>query len=242
MKKIFFIGCLILIVSCQSVAPTSQIESTPSNTATVTPTKVVEPTATLLPSPTPMPLFFTEEFNTDLSAWSFFQTGGAQSAATTLENDSLRVELTSPNSWHYAIHNAHEYSNVFVSAKFSASPSGSVGLVCDYNPASGWYEFNVASDRTYTVLFGQWLADGVAQYAPIADNPSEYLNADSLNYEIGMTCGDGILLLYINGKMFRKIDVAHYGLTQGKIGIAAASFDDVPMTATFEWVKVSAPQ
>lgn len=235
------------MTSCQTITPAPQIESTPlvtlptpTETATPAPTFTPAPTATI--PPTPVPLFFTEEFSTDLGAWTSFQTGGAQPAITTLENDTLRVLMISPNTWGYAIHNAHEYPNVFVSAKFSGAPSGSIGVVCDYSEANGWYEFNVTHEGTYNVLFGQWLAEGISEYKPILDGESEYLQIGNLNYEIGLTCADNILLLHINGKMFRKVDVTRFGLTQGKVGISAASFDNVPMNAIFEWVKVSAPE
>jgi hypothetical protein len=37
------------------------------------------------------------------------------------------------------------------------------------------------------------------------------------------------------------VDVSRYGLTEGKIGINASSFDEVPMIATVDWVKVEEP-
>lgn len=245
MKKLFLIGYLILITSCQAISPTPQIESTPLVTLP-TPTETITPaptfTATPIFTPTAIPLFFTEEFSADLSAWTFFQTGGAQSPAAVLENDTLHIQMTSPNTWYYNIHNAHEYSKAFISAKFSAAPSGSVGLVCNYSQANGWFEFNISHEGRYNILFGTWLAEGIAQYKPIFKDGSEYLQIGNLNYEIGLTCIENTLLLHINGKMFRKVDVTRFGLTQGKIGITASSYDNVPMDALFEWVKVSAPE
>lgn len=251
MKKLFLIGCLILTTSsCQAINPAPQIESTPLISATATPIETVTPapTRSATPAPTrsatstPVPMFFTEEFNSDLGAWTSFQTGGAESAAPILENDALRVVMMSPNTWYYAIHNAHEYPAVFVSAKFSMAPTGSAGMLCSYSEANGWYEFNVASDGSYSVLFGQWLTSGIAQYKPVTTNTTEYLQAGNLSYEIGMTCGGDILLLYINGKMFRKVDVARFGLTEGKVGISASSFEETPMNAIFEWFRVSQPE
>jgi hypothetical protein len=99
----------------------------------------------------------------------------------------------------------------------------------------------VASDGTYSVLFGQWLAQGIAQYTPIATSGSEYLHSGKLDYEIGLTCQGNILLPRINGKLFRKLDVARFGLAKGRVGINASSFEEVPMIATFDWVKVDEP-
>jgi hypothetical protein len=243
MKKPFLLfGCLILITACQNVAVTPMTATqTPPPPATATTTAPTAPSAPTIP-PTPSPLFFTEDFNTDLGAWASFQTGGAEDPTVNLENDLLRINFSSPNTWYYAIHSAHKYSNVFVTAKFSGTPSGSLGLICDYSESNGWYEFNIVGDGTYNVLFGQWLAQGIAQYTPIESKMTEYLKSGKLDYEIGLTCQENTLLLHINGKIFRKLDVTRYGLTRGKIGITASSFEEIPMIATFDWVKVSQPE
>lgn len=243
-----FIGTIFLTACASSTAVPPQVELPSPDTATqtspapatATMTFTPAPTATSAP-PTPVPLFFTEEFNTGLGAWASFQTGGAEAPTVNFENNLLRIDFSSPDTWYYAIHNAHEYSSVFVSAKFLGAPTGSIGVICDYSESNGWYEFNLASDGTYGVLFGQWLAEGIAQYSPIATDTTEYLQAGNLDYEIGLTCQENILLLHINGKLFRKMDVTRYGLTEGRIGITASSFDEIPMIATFDWVKVEQP-
>ncbi|MEI7989898.1 MAG: hypothetical protein WCI88_12745 [Chloroflexota bacterium] len=241
MKNIFLLfGCIALTAACQSASATPQIAQTVPPPATVTMTPPATPTSTLVP--TPVPLFFTDEFRTDLRSWVSFQTGGTESPTVKLENDFLRLDFPLSNTWYYAIHTVHEYSGVFVSAKFSGTPTGSLGVICNYSETKGWYEFNIASDGTYGILFGQWLAQGIAQYTPIAVSASEYLQAGNLTYEIGLTCQDNLLLLHINGKLIRKIDVTRYGLTEGKIGITASSFEEVPMIATFDWVKVGEPE
>ena len=246
-KHLLFLATagFIVLTACNlaTVTPTSQVDllsaTAPSPTqpepASATQTRFATPASTS----TPYPLYFTEEFNSGLSAWESFQTGGSSSPTVKTENSTLRIEIASSHTWYYAIHNAHEYSNIIVSAKVDGSPSGSIGLVCDYNEGRGWYEFNITSDNAYSVLFGQWLAPGIAQYIPIATDITNYLAAGDLNYEIGLTCQKNILLLHVNGKLLRKLDVSHYGLTEGRIGITASSFNEIPMTAFFDWVKLS---
>jgi hypothetical protein len=238
MKKLFLlIGCLALLTACQS--PATPLPDTPTPLPSATATTAPTSTPTLIP--TPVPLFFTDEFNSDLGSWVSFQTGGADAPSVNLKDDSLHIDFSMPNTWYYAIHTAHEYADVFVSAKASGAPTGSLGLICDYNEAKGWYEFNVTSDGTYSLLLGQWLAEGIAQYTPIVQDSSEYLKAGKLDYEIGLSCQGDTLFLHINGKLFRKVDVARYGLGKGKIGIDVASFDEVPASATFDWIKVEEP-
>lgn len=245
MKKLFLlIGCLALTSACQSASATPRVESTPTAaTPTPPPTATVTQTFTPAPTltPTPVPLFFTDDFNADMGAWVSFQTGGVESPSVKLENDFLRVDFSTPDTWYYAIHNVHEYSDVYVSAKFSGTPTGSLGVICNYDESKGWYEFNVASDGTYSLLFGQWLAEGIAQYTPITNETSEYLKKDKLDYEIGLTCQGNFLLPSINGKLFRKVDVTRFALTEGGVGINASSFGEIPMIATFDWFRVEEP-
>lgn len=240
MKKLL-LGCLILITACQGGASTLTAE--PSSTATIqTPPEPATATLTFTPSPTltstPSPKYFTEEFNTEMSAWVSFQTGGETNPTLTLEDDILRLDIPSPYTWYYAVYDSHEYQNVSISTKFTGTPSGSIGLICRYSE-SGWYEFNVASDGTYSLLLAQRLSQEIAQYTPIATDSISYLQPGNLNYEIGLTCEENNLLLYINGILLRNKDITNYGLSGGKVGITAASFDQIPMTASFEWVKVS---
>jgi len=35
------------------------------------------------------------------------------------------------------------------------------------------------------------------------------------------------------------LDVTNYGLIEGNIGIAVSSYQQAPMSAVFEWVKIS---
>ena len=243
MQKLLVIGLLTLTVACQNRSATSSDQSTPTMiayTPTAPATATIAVSSTPVSSSTPGPLYFSDEFSMDLSAWEFFQTGGEEAPAIGLENDQLQLTLASPNTWYYAIHNPHEYEDVFLSEKFSATPAGSVGLICRYGE-NGWYELNLASDGTYSVLFAQWLAEGIARYTPIAGDSSEYLQPGNLSYEIGFTCRENYVLLHINGKLFRKLDVTRYGLRTGKVGFTAASFDQTPMTARIDWFKVSRP-
>ncbi len=236
-KLILLIGCLTLIVACQIAASTPATESTPTTTLRPTPIP-----ATIIPtdtsSPTPPPLYFTEEFGTASPFWEFIQTGGADTPLTAYENGMLRIDISTPHTWYLGVHNAHTYSNILITAKSSATPTGSIGLVCRYDESKGWFEFNIASDGTYSVLFGQWLAQGIAQYKPIATNPARQLEGGNLDYEIGLSCQDNSLLLYVNGKPLRRLDVERFELSEGNIGITASSFKETPMAAFFEWIKV----
>ncbi len=246
MKKIFLIGFLTLTVACQPaispIAPESTpiaSTQTPPATAAITPTII--PTETI--SPTSSPLFFTENFDVDPLAWSILQTGSEASPRIKAEGGALTFELNTPYTWTYAIYGAHNYKDIRIDASFESrgtSPE-SIGLVCRYSEQNGWYEFNISTDGTYNVLRGKWMTQGVASYLPIVNDTTEYLKRGETQYELGLMCQQNALWLYINQKLFRKVDVTRYGLTEGKVGLAVSSFENPPVISVFDWVKVSAP-
>jgi len=208
----------------------------------------VTATETLTPAPTftpePPPQFFIEEFDDAPAYWSTLYASGDESRVKILdENSKLIFELDGPNAWIYAMYGAHEYETVHIEARVESTGSSAnyMGLVCSYQEQDGWLEFNISSDGSYAILYGEWLGDGVASYMPITDGVSEYINTGNATNEIGLDCLSDTLQLYINGKLFRNIDVSRFELDGGKVGLAVASFDEVPVTLGFDWVKVSEP-
>lgn len=244
MKKIILlIGFLLFITACQSANPTPTLEPAPTQTLPPTPipdtpTPEILLTETVPPTPEPPPYYFTDEFDTGSPYWQILQTGGTTEPASTYENSALRIDISSADTWSIGVHHAHTYPSVFLRARASASPTGSIGLICRYDEAAGWYEFNISSDGTYNALYGQWLAPGIVKYIPIASETSGLLTAGNFNYEIGFSCQDNYIFLYVNNALLRRLDVTNFGLTEGKIGITASSLREAPITVLFEWVRV----
>jgi len=246
MKKIFILGFLTLTATCQSATATLAPESTPIATAQA-PTETATAVSTLVPTqtltPTPAPSFFTEEFDKDPTAWSIIQAGNEATPQVKSDGSFVVFELDSPYAWTYALYGAHDYTDIRIDTSFEsrgASPEA-IGLVCRYSEKNGWYEFNISTDGSYNVLYGRWKASGIASYTPIVNDTTEYLKPGDTHYELGLTCQKDTLSLYINQKLFRNIDVAKYGLTEGKVGLAISSFENTPVISAFDWVKVSEP-
>jgi hypothetical protein len=249
MKKLLWIG-LFLFTACLSPVEGQPATPVPTHTATrLIPTTVpATATVTFTPPPTftpePPPRFFTEEFDNAPVGWSTLHASGDASRVETLNQDGkLTFELYSSNAWLYAIYGAQEYDTVHIETRSESSGSLSnyVGLVCNYSEQEGWIEFNISSDGSYTILHGRWLGEGIASYMPVADGVSEYINVGNIANEIGLDCLGDTLQLYINGKLFRSIDVSRFEMDGGKVGLAVASFEEVPVILAFDWVKVSEP-
>ena len=246
MKNFLLIGCLILITACQPATPTPALLSSPTATLPPTPIPVTDtpaPTPTLASSPTPFPRFFTNEFDSPLVDWAILQAGNDFVPNIRTENSSLLLQMDSPYSWSYAIYGAQTYANVRIDAQFenrAGSPS-SVGLLCRYSEENGWFEYNVSTDGTYNLLYGSWLTVGIADYLPITDGLSNLIQPSGATQQIGLLCSETTVTLLINETIIRSVDVARFELTEGNVGVTASSYENTPIIAAINWVKVSEP-
>lgn len=247
MKK-FLLGCLILITACQPatltpVAPLSPDATVPASRTPIPVTNTPEPTPTTEPSPTPFPRLFTNDFDSSLDGWVILQAGSDSVPSLNTENSNLILQMDFPYMWVYLLYGAQDYDDIRIDAQFTnqaGSPS-STGLMCWYSEANGWLEYNVSTDGTYNVLYGQWLANGIADYLPLLSASSRDIQPSGASQEIGLICSDTTLSLFINQNLIRRVDVSRYGLIEGKVGISTSSFENAPVIATFDWVKVSEP-
>jgi hypothetical protein len=246
MKKLL-IGCLLFIATaCQPATPTSVAPLLP--TATIPPTPIPatvtpQPTPTPELTSTPLPRLFTNEFDSSLAGWDILQAGSDSAPDIKTENSNLILQMNSPYTWVYAVYDAQDYDDIRIDAQFTnqAGSPASLGLVCRYSEFDGWFEYNVSTDGTYNVLYGQWLANGIADYLPILSASSNAIQPSGASQEIGLICSATTLSLLIDQNIIRSVDVSRYELTQGKVGVTASSFENTPVIAAFNWVKVSEP-
>jgi len=251
MKKFLLIGLLFLTSACQANTPVPTPEPSQIPTATIpaspTPipaTATIEPTSTPEPSPTPPPRYFTTaQFDASLGNWSILQAGSETIPNVTTDNGSLRLQMDTPYVWLYALYNAQDYADAHIETEFinSALSPASIGLICRYSETDGWFEYNVSTDGTYNVLYGQWLSAGIADYLPIIDGTSAEIKQSGDTQQIGLTCFDNLLKLYINGNVIRTVDVSRYELSEGKVGLAASSFENTPVVVVFNYATVKEP-
>jgi hypothetical protein len=183
-----------------------------------------------------------EQFEGSLPYWTFQQIElGPPDATPDAQGGFLVFDLPMPNQWVYALYSGQDYADVRVDAQVEdrAGQSGAMGIVCRYTEENGWYEFNIYADQTYEILYGQWLAPGLARYTPLFRGVSPKIKGDA--NEIGLLCQGDMLTPFINGTQLRIWQDTRIGLTDGKVGISAASFTEAPFTAAYDWVKVSLP-
>jgi len=240
------LGCLLLITACQTVTSTPVAPLFPTATLTLTAvpaTNTPAPTSTLELTSTPLPRLFTNEFDSSLAGWVILQAGNEATPNVKIENSNLTLQMDSPFTWVYAVYGAQDYENIRVDAQFinRAGNPASIGLICRYSETDGWLEYNISTDGTYNLLYGKWLSSGIADYLPILSASSNAIQPSGTPQEIGLTCSDTTLALFIDQNLIRRIDVSNYGLTSGKVGLTASSFENTPVITAFDWVKVSEP-
>lgn len=245
-KSILLFAMLFLTAACQSATPTAVAPLFPTATLPPSPVPVTDtpaPTATPEASPTPFPRFFTHEFDASLAGWVILQAGNESVPNITTENNRLLLQMDSPYTWIYVLYGAQDYGNVRVTTKFvnNALSPASMGLICRYSETNGWLEYNVSTDGTYNVLYGKWLANGIADYLPVLDGSSSDIGQSGIEQQIGLVCSDAMMSLYINEKLIRNVDVSRYELPEGKVGVTASSYENTPVIASFDWVTISEP-
>jgi hypothetical protein len=244
-----FLTLVVVLTACQAPAAepvvTASRTALPSPTPTTTPTmepSPVPPSATPTPSPPPASRVFTEEFAAASPYWQYLQVDtGAALPNPTVDAGFLSFDLPSPNQWIYGIYEPFEYADVRIDAAVQVRSGGDAvpGLVCRYDEKRGWYEFDILNDRTYVLLYGQWLTGGVVRYTPLVQAESEKIVRGE--NELGLVCQGDVLTPFINGTQLRRRQESTYGLAGGKVGIAAASFEQAPAEIAFDWLKVSLP-
>ena len=250
MKKLL-LGCFFILISaCGPVATATPTQPLPSATLPVTETPTSVPlTDTPAPTPTieftatPLPRLFANEFDSALAGWSILQAGSDVAPKVNIENSNLFLQMDWPFTWVYVVYDAQDYDNIRVDARMmnQAGSPASIGLICRYSETDGWLEYNVSTDGTYDVLYGQWLASGIADYLPVLSAASKAIQPSGASQEIGLLCSGTTLSLFIDQTLIRSVDVSRFDLTSGKVGITASSFENSPVLAAFDWVRVSEP-
>jgi hypothetical protein len=197
---------------------------------------------TTTPTLAPARRLFTEEFDGAVPFWQFMQAGGrAEELEVDAGGGSLRLSLAAANLWAFAVYEPHTYTDVRVDAQvdLGTNGEGAAGLICRHDRAAGWYEFNIYADNTYAILFGQWLAEGVARYTPLVVSESEAIRPGA--NEIGLACEGDVLTPYINGVQIRRRQESLHVLNEGQVGVSAASFETAPLVIVVDWIRVGNP-
>lgn len=265
LRPLFFFVSLLLIVgvacsfgnppATQAPPPEQPVQvdnptAVPPEPTEVPPTEIppTEPPATEPPAPQAQQ-FFTEEFDTPLSDdWSVFtitdpNASDLDKVTVEADNGSLVWNFDSEYVYYYLFYNAFEYEDVKVEARADnrGKNNNSVSLICRYDEEVGWYEFNIANNGLYDILFAEVLDNGKIRWNRVANGGSNAINQGKEVNEYSITCQDEELTLNINGDEVISIKDQKYGLRSGQAGISVSSFNVLPILIEMDWLRISEP-
>jgi hypothetical protein len=214
---------------------------------TAAPTQEIKPT--IIPSPTIIADtatpeaqgFYTEEFEENLDAWTFFKKSGKEdSEFSYLPKDGKLVVHISPKGdapQGFLINNAFKYTDVQleVTVTNAGNNANGISLICRYSDR-GWYEFIISNDQTYAIYVmgpnGEVLQGGKAGTKKILSGKVKNVYT--------ATCKGDELSLAVNGTPIKTIKINH-NFPEGNIGIGFSSPTGLPIDLESESLKISQP-
>ena len=184
------------------------------------------------------PAFYTEEFDGDISLWTYFWTSGEEEDFDIYTQDgNLVFDIPQEDVVAYLTYDAYFYSDVRLDARVRnlGANKNWVSLVCRESDL-GWYEFNIGNDGYYTIYLFDEIDD---EYQELYSGGSQAIKTGKATNDYTVICNGDKLSLYINGVETRT--VTNDFLDEGRVGISASSYDVVPVLLYYEWLQISEP-
>jgi hypothetical protein len=183
--------------------------------------------------------YYATEFEGSLDDWFYFLTNGVDDGFSAQTVDSrLRVDIQDNDTWVYLMNDYFEYYDVRIDtiAENLGRNNNNVSLICRESD-QGWYEFNIANNGTYTIL---WFDDvSLHDYELLYSGGSNEIRMGKDVNEYTAVCAGDQLTLGINGVEVRTVN--HNDLKSGRVGLSVSSFNVTPITVEFDYFITSVP-
>lgn len=262
LRPLLFFASLIMLVglACSALGGADPTQPPPPPTQEpVLPTEAPpQPTAVPPTDEPPVPTeppapqaeqFFEEQFDSPLSGnWDILTVTGSEDAdpdkvTVEAEDGKLVWDFDSEYLYYYIFYNAYEYEDVQleVRAENRGRNNNSISLICRYDPDVGWYEFNIANNGLYDILYAEVKNNGDISYNHVADGGSNAINQGMDVNEYSITCDGSELTLEINGDEVISLAERRFGLRSGQVGVSVSSFNVLPIRIEMDWIRISEP-
>ncbi len=167
---------------------------------------------------------------------------GSQSAiSVTLDELSLWFNITSPNTSIIFIRKDLVYEEVNVSAKVSMEDTqGFVKLICQYDPAIGWYEFNISLDGSFNIKVAE-VNDGQIAYTTLYSGETSKTYKNGNENEFNANCTPDNLHFDFNGSKGWSLDVPDTvpHIPRGQVGFGVEAESSLPVKIGFNELAVA---
>jgi len=232
-----------------SVSIVETEEPTPTNTTepVVMPTTTTKPMPTITTAPPSEevvdkpPAYFTEEFDGDLSSWTYFMMHGDENNMDLYtDQGNLVFDLRGEEQYVYLLYDEYYYSEVMIEAlaENRGKNTNNVSLICNYTDQYGWYEFSVSNGGMWVI----WVYSEVdGGYAVINSGGSTHVNMGKDSNYYTAICVGNRLELYINGFKEASVTDTRYNLSEGQVGLGVSSFNVTPILVEFDYFSIDYP-
>jgi S1-C subfamily serine protease len=183
-------------------------------------------------------VYYSTEFDGGLGDWVYFLTSGSDDGFVAQNVDgSLKFEIDQQDTWVYFYNDAISMADVRVDTVASnlGRNNNNVSLLCRYSDA-GWYEFNIANNGEYTILF---FDSAINDYRLLFSGGSTLIKMGRDVNEYTAVCQGDKLTLGINGVEVRT--VSDKNLKSGYAGLSVSSFNVTPIDVEFDYYVLSVP-
>jgi hypothetical protein len=245
-----FSALLIVSLACRfGASPTSTeapANEEPPVVASSEPVQTEEPTLAATEPPveqTTAQDFFTEEFDGDISNWTYFTSKNDVNADDSgvepvAENGFLILDLAKFLNV-YVMYDPYTYTNVRLDVRVEnrGTNNNNINLVCRYSE-EGWYEVAIANNGLFDI-YAFNAAKG--SYTRLANGGSNKIKAGKEVNEYTFICNERNLILEVNGVETNSYTDNQFVFREGQVGIGLSSFRDLPVKVEFDWVKISEP-
>ncbi|MEI7844197.1 MAG: trypsin-like peptidase domain-containing protein [Chloroflexota bacterium] len=190
--------------------------------------------------------FFTENFDGDISNYSYFEWHEKYDSATTddtliptTKDGYLVFDIKSTQKYVYVTYNPFKYTDVRLDLKADnrGKNSNSVSLVCRYSD-EGWYEVNVQNDGLYSIMT-YIVNDG--KYYNIFNGGSNLIKQGRDTNDYTFICKGDELTLGVNGTKVKTVTEKKYKLRDGLAGFGVSSFESLPVLVEVDTFEIGKP-
>jgi hypothetical protein len=246
LKPFIFLMTILALVSLACLGSTET--PTPEPPAeTEAPAQPEQPQETEAPAQASAEEYFTEEFDGDISNWTYFNVLGSDAtneSGLSLETDGgyLVFDISTKQLYTYVTYDPYEYKDVAIElrAENRGTNNNAVSMLCRYSD-EGWYEVNIQNSGLYKIFAATYSDNGDIIYNFLADGGSTKIKVGKEVNDYKWVCKGRALSLFINGFETRVIEDNTYVLRDGQVGFSVSSFNDPDVKVELDWVKISEP-
>ncbi len=190
--------------------------------------------------------FYTENFDGDISNYSYFEWHEKYNSEATDNNivpatkdGYLVFDLQTQNKWVYVTYDAYTYTDVRLDLKADnrGKNNNNVSLICRYGD-EGWYELNIANNGLYSVLA---FVNADNRYYTIFDGGSNLIKSGKGVNDYTFICQGDELTVGINGTAIKTVKETKHQLREGQVGFGVSSFDVTPILVEVDSFGISQP-